>query len=390
MSFDKLERPHDHDKSKFSRFRKLFSQSSYIQIKLMEPTLYFKGNPEESLGCFMRGELIMNLNKPTKIKQIEMKFSGRMKTYKPQCKTLGSRSNHNDNCKECELITFHWIFLSPPTKITPIPPSTISSIKKYHLLPAGIYTFPFELFLPGTLPETILGNVSYKLRAKVIRTGLSSNFRTLQHMTIVRILSNSQGITNSRNWQNSMNHEIAISNKAYSTGDSINIDLEMIPQAKVVHILGLRIELSEKSIYKSRGQQNVKSKVLTTYHTNGFFGGNEEDDEFLPNGIHYHKNFVFPLPKCSNHIHSSWSWKSITISHNLKFYINVKSAVISEKAGITNKFKKEIIEIDIPIILLLCKCAENSPRYDSFSNLGQLYMHDLPPSYEASQSYNNT
>src|SRR4051812_23613507 len=80
---------HDNDKAKYylSKFRKVISQSSSnLEIKLIEPILYFQGNPEESLGCFMRGELIMNLSKPTKIKRIEMKFIGRMKTYWPQCK----------------------------------------------------------------------------------------------------------------------------------------------------------------------------------------------------------------------------------------------------------------------------------------------------------------
>src|SRR4051794_36368762 len=82
--------PHEHhDKPKlkyFSKIREIISQSCNLQIKLIEPILYFQGIPEESLGCFMRGELIMNLAKPSKIKRIEMKFFGRMKTYWPQCK----------------------------------------------------------------------------------------------------------------------------------------------------------------------------------------------------------------------------------------------------------------------------------------------------------------
>src|ERR1051325_2058494 len=81
---------HIHDNPKpnyFSKFRAIISRScTNLQIKLIEPILYFQGIPEESLGCFMRGELIMNLTKPTKIKRIEMEFFGRMKTYWPQCK----------------------------------------------------------------------------------------------------------------------------------------------------------------------------------------------------------------------------------------------------------------------------------------------------------------
>ena len=64
----------------------ILQSSTNLQINLIEPILYFQGIPEESLGCFMRGELIVNLTKPTKIKRIEMEFFGRMKTYWPQCK----------------------------------------------------------------------------------------------------------------------------------------------------------------------------------------------------------------------------------------------------------------------------------------------------------------
>ena len=60
--------------------------STKLQIKLVEPILYFRGNAEESVGCFLRGDLILNLIKPTKIRKIEMKFAGKMKTFWPEGK----------------------------------------------------------------------------------------------------------------------------------------------------------------------------------------------------------------------------------------------------------------------------------------------------------------
>ncbi|GBB98855.1 hypothetical protein RclHR1_03340016 [Rhizophagus clarus] len=394
---------HDNEKANYylSKFRKIISQSSSeLQIKLIEPILYFQGNPEESLGCFMRGELIMNLSKPTKIKRIEMKFIGRMKTYWPQCKVYyGSNTNRNELCEECEIINHNWAFLpsqSSSILLTSQSPENFSD-NDYHLLPAGIYTYPFELFLPGTLPETIqaqLGNVIYKLHATAIKAKFSPNLHTSQHVTIVRTLSeetNSQGIAISRDWLGLINYEITIPNKAYSIGDSINIDFKTIPQVKRVRVIGLRIELNEKSIYRSRGQKNIESKILSVHRINDSNSDkeNEKDNDIILDDIFYHKNFTFPLPKCSNYIHISCTWPSITISHSLKFHINVKVPVNSKKNGnFTNKFKKEVIEIDVPITLLSCRCAENLPQYDeSWTNLDQDYSHDfndLPPTYETS------
>ncbi|CAB4374086.1 unnamed protein product [Rhizophagus irregularis] len=392
---------HDNEKAKYylSKFRNIILQSSSnLQIRLIEPILYFQGNPEESLGCFMRGELIMNLSKPTKIKRIEMKFIGRMKTYWPQCKSYyGSHKNRNELCEECELINHNWTFLPSPIANSLLHPSSSLQDNNY-LLPAGIYTYPFELFLPGTLPETIqaqLGNVSYKLQATVIKAKLSPNLHTSHHVTIIRDLSeesNSQGIAISRDWLDLINFEITIPNKAYSIGDSINIDFKTIPQVKRVQVIGLRIELNEQSIYRSRGQKNIESKILSVYrinNNNNNSNSDKDNNEIILDDIFYHKNFIFPLPKCSNYIHISCTWPSITISHSLKFHINVKVPIKSKMTGnFTNKFKKEVIEIDVPITLLSCRCADNLPQYDeSWSNLNQDYSHnlnDLPPAYETS------
>lgn len=304
----------------------------------------------------------------------------------------GSHKNRNELCEECELINHNWTFLPSPTATSLLRPLQDNN---YHLLPAGIYTYPFELFLPGTLPETIqaqLGNVIYKLHATAIKAKFSPNLHTSHHVTIVRALSeesNSQGIAISRDWLGLINYEITIPNKAYSIGDSINIDFKTIPQVKRVQVIGLRIELKEQSIYRSRGQKNIESKILSVYRINDDSNSDKDNNEITLDDIFYHKNFIFPLPKCSNYIHISCTWPSITISHSLKFHINVKVPVNSKKTGnFINKFKKEVIEIDVPITLLSCRCADNLPQYDeSWSNLDQDYSHnsnDLPPTYETS------
>jgi hypothetical protein len=81
---------HNHTNSRLQAQLALFkssiipTSSTNLQINLIEPTLYFRGDSEESVGCFLRGNLILNLPKPTKIRKIEMKFVGKLKTYWPE------------------------------------------------------------------------------------------------------------------------------------------------------------------------------------------------------------------------------------------------------------------------------------------------------------------
>jgi hypothetical protein len=68
-----------------------------------------------------------------------------------------------------------------------------------HTLKAGHHQFPFSLMLDGNLPSTINtyngeANISYKLRANVVRSGFSSNFHTSQdvHERSTRIQPNTR------------------------------------------------------------------------------------------------------------------------------------------------------------------------------------------------------
>ncbi|CAG8836075.1 5184_t:CDS:1, partial [Racocetra persica] len=60
--------------------------STNLKLDLVEPILFLRGIPQESVGCFLRGKLILNLSKPTKIKKIEMRFVGKIKTFWPEGK----------------------------------------------------------------------------------------------------------------------------------------------------------------------------------------------------------------------------------------------------------------------------------------------------------------
>ncbi|CAG8510165.1 311_t:CDS:2 [Diversispora eburnea] len=50
--------------------------NSQLDVKLVEPVIFFRGKPEEAVGCILRGDLMLHLSRPTKIKKLQLKFIG--------------------------------------------------------------------------------------------------------------------------------------------------------------------------------------------------------------------------------------------------------------------------------------------------------------------------
>ncbi|RIA90869.1 S-antigen, C-terminal domain-containing protein [Glomus cerebriforme] len=415
--------------------------STNLQINLIEPILYFRGNTQESVGCFLRGHLILNLPKPTKIRKIEMKFVGRMKTFWPEGKLYyGSTSNRNNLCEEREIMSHNWTFLSPspstPSSETlpPSPPlnsdsnrfrilrrsSSSLTSSKPHLILAGVHKYPFELFIPGNIPETIdteRGTVNYKLSATAVRSGLSSNLHVSQNVTIIRTFleeRNSEGTAIANEWNNQLGYEITIPKKAYPIGDSIEIDLKLSPRAKKTKITGIKIQIEEEAVYKTNGQKYLESRTLSIHKVNNFveqrtmsgkndsinyndtiqegtsssvFNTEDEGGNSLGN-LFYHQNISLPIPKCTNPIYFSYKSSSINISHYLKFIFTMKSPLNnSDDYEDDKKMKKKTdVKVDVPITILSCRCADDLPQYEDESYNLHRYSDDSP-SYESPPSY---
>ncbi|CAG8559341.1 9847_t:CDS:2 [Acaulospora morrowiae] len=374
------------------RFTGIISSSSNLKINLVEPILFIRGSPQESTGCFLRGELCLNLSKPMKIKKIEMKFVGKLKTFWPEGKiSYNANSNRNDLCEKREIITHDWTFLAPITS------SDTSNVTQYQLLPAGIHTYPFELFLPGNLPETIKayrGNVTYKLVANVVRQGFLPNVNITRYVPIVRTLldeQNSQGLSVS-NTKESLNYEISIPRRAYALGDTIEIDVKLRPTVKNLRVIGGKIELNEDSTYKAGTQKYREINSLSSLQVKdygeqripmerrnineGDLSNNTLEDEYIvipesdleDENVYYHNLITFPIPKRTNSTHPSCKSSSITITHQLKFTFTTSELLTN---GTLKKRKKTEVKVEIPVILLSCRCASDElPTYEEGEYLG--------------------
>ncbi|CAG8534561.1 22414_t:CDS:2 [Rhizophagus irregularis] len=311
-----------------------------LYIKLVEPTIILHGSPEDSLGCFLRGELILNLTKPTKIKKIELTFLGKIRLFIPRADgEIASR----------------------------------------------IHTYPFELFLPGTLPESIntnVGRITYKLSARVLKSGVFTKIRKSQHVNILRTILDewNQGKVVSNEWKNVCKYEVSFLKKAFPIGDCINIEMKLIPKDKDKYDLQyVHIDLVEKASYnlKTRPKPNVQESTIY--------------ESLNSKELCYHETISFRLPNSSFSIHPTYTSEPITISHDLKFLFCLRTFTNN------NRLKYKKFTLIVPITIIASKCKDDIlPLYYESENdndsiistasWDEISFDDvsLPPSYESS------
>ncbi|CAI2167311.1 8882_t:CDS:2 [Funneliformis geosporum] len=334
------------------------SSRNKLKIKLVESTIILHGSPEESLGCFLRGDLILNLTKLTKIKRLELTFLGKTKLFIPHSTgEIAASSNYIEQ----EIISHNWTFLgqSQETINNDDDDSSASSVhnnktftsrlfhsisksstsnkssKHHHVLTKGTHTFPFELFLPGTLPESIntnIGKINYKVTAKVIKSGIFSRIRKTQYVTILRTISDewNQGKVVSNDWSNLCRYEISFLKKAFPIGDCMKIDLKLMPKDKVkLDLQHVHIDLVEKSVYNisSSSKQSSQEITICGIKINDFIKEwIDKDSNNLK--LCYHETISFRIPNLPYVIHPSYSSDPITISHELRLLFNIKDDIL--------------------------------------------------------------
>ncbi|RIA90868.1 S-antigen, C-terminal domain-containing protein [Glomus cerebriforme] len=364
-------------KLKFNKLR------TSLELKLVEPVIFFRGKPEEAVGCVLRGDLILNLAKETNIRKLEMKFIGKTKTL--------WREDKRTISEEREIISHSWEFIEPSKKsnynvmnpfrfklltntFSNFPSSSSSSLNSSSSsfkLSMGTHTYPFELYLPGNLPETTnteLGTVKYYLKAKAYRSRLSPKIRLSQEVEILRTLPdhiNSQGIGFSREFNDLLSYEINIPKKAYPLGQQIPIDMKISPYIKKLKVTGVRVQVVEKTTYTSRGQKVTDSREVAR-HNLETFGKNrliEEEEGDLGNVV-YQQTLNLSLPKCVNPVHYSCTTPLISVAHDLKFSF----LITLPRDARLHSVKQAELKISVPITILSCKAIEDYVALPSYED----------------------
>ncbi|CAG8629718.1 15385_t:CDS:2 [Acaulospora morrowiae] len=377
------------------------NHSDELRINLIENTLFLNGSPKESLGCFLRGELVLNLAKATKIKKIKLNFIGKIVT-------LWKRPNNtNKFVEEEEIINHQWTFLdlTSPNYLSTKPIAFVN-----HKIPSGEYIYPFELFLPGSIPETAragFGTISYELVATVTKSRFVPNVHVTKHVNIIRTYPNDLGIAIAKEWKNTLAYEINLPTKANVIGKPINIGLTIQPLAEKLRMANVQVSLVENTIYEVKGHRSVETKTISNCKITNFdeqtilkkeknflFGTSKSDypsrvnREFLwnkekdkeQNNIReinesgkvdtrqFTKNILFSFPSKINH---SCVTSTISVMHYLNFTFVAKVPDKSKKS------RRSAKQVHIKVPITICRFTDDLPLYEA-TNKDQLLLPEAP------------
>ncbi|KAF6222193.1 hypothetical protein HO133_001279 [Letharia lupina] len=145
-----------------------------LAIDMESPPLVFYGNPNQSTGALLSGQLLLTVTDPgIKLQNFQMTLIARVTNKRPITKDC-------PNCQVKDTDLFTWKFLTEPTHYKP-----------------GIHTFPFSYLLPGHLPATShgeLGHIDYVLDGRAV-CAVSDTITVSRTLTVQRALPGSDKIS---------------------------------------------------------------------------------------------------------------------------------------------------------------------------------------------------
>ncbi|KAH8554110.1 hypothetical protein BGW37DRAFT_243566 [Umbelopsis sp. PMI_123] len=281
-----------------------------LKISLENDHLVFHGSPAESAGCVLRGVVSLKVVEPCKFKSLRLKFKGVMHIEWKE----GSQRHQKEFKEERSLVEHTWAFLAPG--------------HKQHLITAGTHTWPFELPLAGSLPESLhIGTtyyVHYKLKAVGERPGiLFSQIAARAPVHVSRYIASSvvddflEPIQISSEWTDKVRYDIAVASKLCHIGGVVPVILRLIPLNPKLRVRYLSFTFKEYTTYKARpGHQKTRGRVVHHQRNDQLTMIEEED------GIGWYNTENIPVPdtlRCDS------SGDVVKIRHRIKFIMSLEN-----------------------------------------------------------------
>ncbi|KAI7889886.1 uncharacterized protein EV154DRAFT_423107 [Mucor mucedo] len=288
--------------------------SHHIKIHVENETLVLRGNPEESVGCVLRGCVVLHTRETMKAKSITLNLMGKMKVQ-------WSERNHQHK-QELVVLSHDWNFL--PTQ------------KKLHSLAPNVYKYPFEYVLPGQLAESIdsnsYGSLSYKLKVVVDRPAFLPNLIDRHPLRVIRQITPSYDhMSNmpmhiSNEWTDKLDYKISVPRKIYSRGEQIPVEFSLMPKA------GSGLQVRYLSCFLKEYTSFVRGGTTTAMHTESKIIRFFRDETFPSSGLHWHKTEIMSVPHSFGSVQCDTQNHFFKIEHKLKFTMSLinKQGELSE------------------------------------------------------------
>ncbi|ORX88517.1 hypothetical protein K493DRAFT_319400 [Basidiobolus meristosporus CBS 931.73] len=277
---------------------------------------------------------------------------------------------HHSRLETRPLLNYSWRFFE--------------STKKSGVLEAGEYEYPFQIGVPGNLPETVCteyGQIKYKLKGILTRPTFCANYLIEKEIPIQRFLAPSlrlyEPVTITETWKGKLAYEVYISSKTFGPSESIDIILHVLRMAPEIQLKKISCLLKEYTYYRFPGKSRnklqtrwVTRNTITTFHV-------DESNEQCPSWEGIVPLEVPPFGKVHSDCRTEW----IQVRHKLKckieFQLNDSTKAVyvclpimissgSSQQLLTSLPRYEELSADV----VLCPIAYNPPTYDTLYSRG--------------------
>ncbi|KAF9283181.1 hypothetical protein BGZ68_005509 [Mortierella alpina] len=291
-----------------------YAHMKTLRIELVESEIILTlGKP-----AMLEGTLHLNLQKSTKVKSLQLEFSGRTSV------TWVDENTY-----------------APATRHTTVPhiEHTWSLVEHHHkqpptVMPAGLYTYPFSLELPDTLPESLNmahGKVIYRLTATLTKPGLT--FHSSNAIATVNIIRKhrAQSLA-SRTYQrggrlvNSAEDKIKYMvtlphlRVLHSTKLPLQVSITALNNRTSIQVL--QVGLWERAVYRAEERQRVDMRLVKIQKSEGW---SHEDHSSVDQPVMtWNKVLLFDMPHIGPATHEcnpSADNGLIKVTHILRFTV---------------------------------------------------------------------
>ncbi|KAK9721806.1 hypothetical protein K7432_003128 [Basidiobolus ranarum] len=259
-----------------------------VHIQLDQDIVVARGSATESQGYFLKGVVNLELHEPTRIKDVTLELVGTVSLF-----------STNKGWLHKVLVKQKWSLLEGP--------------KDVKARDADTYPHPFNIFLPGSLPESVnleMGSISYVLNVQVKKAAFTRDVNVSKSVTLRRdSLMNNETLASQTEFESSLQHLIHFPVKSILQGESIPF------QVVLDHLIKRSIDTVMISVLENvKYRSSVSSSYQTVKQIAQFQFKIQPDDSSLE------KHLVLDLSHCP--VRFSCNTTYIKVEHELNIQFN--------------------------------------------------------------------
>ncbi|KAF9185411.1 hypothetical protein BGZ51_001055 [Haplosporangium sp. Z 767] len=284
--------------------------SKTLKIELAQSDVVLKSGQTTVL----EGVVYVNLHKNTKVKSLQLEFSGRSSVTWVDDNAYSPATRHTT----APHIEHAWALIPHQHKQPPTP------------LQSGQHVYPFSLELPDTLPETLTtthGKVAYRLTATLTKPGLTFHSSTA---TIPVLIHRKHPVQPSRAYlrggravsspDDKVQYKITVPQVRVPHSAKIPLQVSITAPALRTHVQVLQVALWERAVYRADGRKRVDMRLVKIQKSEGW----ERPPHAHTEAWNWNKVLLFDMPSMGsehNQCNPSADNGLMKVGHILRFSI---------------------------------------------------------------------